>query len=202
MALGTHEQLRLGLLFMSNGLSSFADGAFAGFTISNVRYCDSNPLPDNNGIMQTISAAHSTFVKRVLPFVVVGGACAWVYWSRRDQPQSLEIGLFWLVISTVIMAVALRRSLWRMADTVEDYGDRLVITRWKTRVEIPIWNVREIKRERQLVGSEVTILLDGPSALGSEVTFLAPDKRKSPGIDEALEALARRVASQGRSRDA
>jgi hypothetical protein len=150
--------------------------------------------------MQTISATHSAFVKRVLPFVVVVGASAWSYWSKRNLPNALVLAISSGVLFTIIMLVILRRGFWRMADIVEDYGDRLVITRWRTKVEIPISHVREVRREPQLRGSEVTLILNEPSALGSEVTFLAPDRRTSPGIEERLDALSRRAGSQERNR--
>lgn len=146
--------------------------------------------------MNILSATHSTFVKRVLPFVVVAGACAWVYWSKRNEADSLFWSLFTLAIGTLIMFFTLRKGFWRMADTVEDHGNHLVVTRWRTTIEIPLSHVREIMRLPKLVGSEVIIILQSPCALGSEICFLAPDKRKVPEIDQVLDALSRRVASQ------
>lgn len=83
-----------------------------------------------------------------------------------------------------------------MADTVEDHGDQLAITRWRTKVEVPIANVRELRRQPTGRGSQVTILLKAPCALGSEITFLAPDRRTMPDIEDKLDALWRRVGSQ------
>ena len=80
-----------------------------------------------------------------------------------------------------------------MADTVEDRGNSLVVTRWRTQATIPLSMIRELRRERKLVGSEVTLFLNQPCTLGSEVHFLAPDKRKVPDIDETLDALASRI---------
>lgn len=145
---------------------------------------------------QTISAPHSTFVKRVLPFVALAAASAGSYWSSRANENALELTVLVGIIGSIIMWVLLRRGFWRLADTVEDHGDRLVITRGKTRIEIPIANARKILRERRLNGSHVTILLNAPSALGSEIAFLAPGRRTLRDIEERLDSLSRRVATQ------
>ena len=146
--------------------------------------------------VQKLSAPHSTFVKRVLPFVVVLAVSAWSYQSSRDTPNALAITLIVVGVGLILMWVALSRGFWRIADTVEDHGDRLVITRWKTRVEIPIANVREIKRRPGLNGSYVTLLLNTPSALGAEITFLAPGIRTMREIDDKLDDLWRRVTGR------
>jgi hypothetical protein len=149
-------------------------------------------MPD----MQKLSAPHSAFVKRVLPFVAVLAVSAWSYQSNREQPNALVLTLIVGVVGLLLMGLALRRGFWRIADTVEDHGDRLVITRWKTRAEIPIANVREIRRRRGLNGSYVTLFLNSPSALGSEITFLAPGSRTMREIEDRLDDLWRRVTSR------
>jgi hypothetical protein len=151
-----------------------------------------------NSPVQKLSAAHSTFVKRVLPFITVAAVSAWTYQSRRHEPNALVmtamvgligLGLMWWFV--------LRRDFWRLADVVEQHGDRLVITRWTTKVEIPIANVKQLIRVPSLAGgSAVTLVLTTPSALGSEISFLAPSRRTMRDIDEKLEALARRVKAQ------
>ena len=143
--------------------------------------------------MERISTAHSTFVKRVLPFATIAAASAWTYSSHRGEQYALELALLWLVVGSLVLWVLLRRGFWRLADTVEDQGDRLIITRWKTRIEVPISNVKELRRRPAFGGSNVTLLLSAPSALGSEISFLAPGRRTMRDIDEKLEGLARRV---------
>jgi hypothetical protein len=146
--------------------------------------------------VQKLSAPHLTFVKRVLPFVAMAAVSAGSYWSSRDKQYALGLTVLWAVVGSIILWVILRRGFWRMADTVEDHGDRLVITRWRTKVEIPIANVRELRRQPTLNGSNVTIVLNAPSALGAEITFLAPGRRTLRDIEEKLDNLSRRVASQ------
>jgi hypothetical protein len=146
--------------------------------------------------VQKLSAPHSAFVKRVLPFVTVVAASAWSYQSSRDKPNALEMTLLVGIVGLIILWVVLRRGFWRMADTVEDHGDRLVITRWRTRAEIPLENVRELRRRPGLNGSYVTIRLTAPCALGSEITFLAPGRRTLREIEEKLDDLSRRIASR------
>lgn len=143
--------------------------------------------------MQRISASHSTFVKRVLPFATIAAASAWTYSSHRGEQYALELALLWFVVGSIILWVVLRRGFWRLADTVEDQGDRLIITRWKTRIEVPIENVKGLRRTRALTGSNVTLFLSAPSALGSEISFLAPGRRTMRDIEDKLDALARRV---------
>jgi len=143
--------------------------------------------------VERISTAHSTFVKRVLPFATIAAASAWTYSSHRGEQYALELALLWLVVGSLVLWVLLRRGFWRLADTVEDQGDRLIITRWKTRIEVPISNVKELRRRPAFGGSNVTLLLSAPSALGSEISFLAPGRRTMRDIDEKLEGLARRV---------
>ena len=92
--------------------------------------------------MPKISASHSTFVKRVLPFATIAAASAWTYSSQRGEQYALELALLWFVVGSIILWVLLSRGFWRVADTVEDEGDRLIITRWKTRIEVPIENVK------------------------------------------------------------
>lgn len=138
-------------------------------------------------------------MKRVFPFIVVAGACAWSYWGKRHLPNSLEIGVITAVIGTVIMVVVLKRGLWRMADIVEDHGDRLKVSRWRTNIEIPLPQVTGVRRTRRLTGSEVTLVLSTPSALGLEVSFLAPDERRVPGIEKTLDELSQRAVAQRRN---
>ena len=143
--------------------------------------------------VQRISASHSTFVKRVLPFATIAAASAWTYSSHRGEQYALELALLWFVVGSIILWVVLRRGFWRLADTVEDQGDRLIITRWKTRIEVSIENVKGLRRTRALTGSNVTLFLSAPSALGSEISFLAPGRRTMRDIEDKLDALARRV---------
>jgi hypothetical protein len=148
--------------------------------------------------MQILSAPPWTFVKRVLPFIVLLGACAWVYWPKRNEgTEPLIISLIVLAAGTLIMIHTLRKGSWRMADTVEDRGDRLVVTRWRTTVEIPLSQVQEIMQVPMHGGIEVIIILKTPCAFGSEIAFFTPDKRKVPEIEYALDSLSKRVSSQG-----
>lgn len=144
--------------------------------------------------MQKISASHSTFVKRVLPFATIAAASAWTYSAHRGEQYALELAVLWFVVGSIALWVVLRRGFWRLADTVEDQGDRLIITRWRTRVEVPITNVKGLRRKPALNGSNVTLFLNTPSALGSEISFLAPGWRTMRDIDEKLEGLARRIS--------
>ena len=146
--------------------------------------------------VQKISAPHSTLVKRVLPFATMAAASAWTYSSHRGEQYALELALLWFVVGSIALWVLLRRGFWRLADTVEDQGDRLVITRWKTRIEVPIANVKALRRKPALNGSNVTLFLSAPSALGSEISFLAPGRRTMRDIEDKLEALASRIAKR------
>jgi hypothetical protein len=148
--------------------------------------------------MHILSAPPATFVKRVLPFIVLLGACAWHYWPKRNEgAEPLIVSLVVLVIGTLITLYVFRNGPWRMADTVEDRGDRLVITRWKSTIEVPLSQVQEIMQVRSRLTNEVIIILRTPCAFGSEIAFFPPDKRKAPQIEYALETLSRRVSSQG-----
>jgi hypothetical protein len=149
-----------------------------------------------NSSIQKLSAPHSTFVKRVLPFFTVAAVSAWTYQSRRHEPHALLMTASIGVIGLALLWFFLRRDFWRLADVVEQHGDQLVITRWTTKVEIPIANVKQLIRVPSLAGSTVTLVLSTPCALGSEIAFLAPSRRTMRDIDEKLEALARRVKNQ------
>lgn len=147
--------------------------------------------------MQILSTPHSTFVTRVLPFVVVAGACGWVYWQKRNEgAESLVITLILFVIASLLMYRQLRKGLWRKADIVEDRGDRLLITRSKTTIEVPLSHVQEIMKAPSFGVMEVIIILKIPCTFGSEIAFYPPHKRKVPQIEHALDDLSRRVASQ------
>ncbi|HEY7639171.1 MAG TPA: hypothetical protein VH814_05570 [Steroidobacteraceae bacterium] len=149
-----------------------------------------------NAPVQKLSAPHSPFVKRVLPFLAIAAVSVGSYWSNRQKPHALEMSVATCVIGLIVMWLIIRRGFWRVADTVEDHGDRLVVTRWKTRAEIAIANMREIQRRPGLNGSYVTILLNKPSALGAEIKFLAPGRNTTRDIEERLDSLARRIASR------
>jgi hypothetical protein len=147
--------------------------------------------------MQILSTPYSMFVTRVLPFMVVAGVCGWVYWPKRHEgAESLAIALIVFVIANLLMYRELRKGPWRKADVVEDRGDRLLITRWKTAVEVPLSQVEEIMRVQSLGSMEVIIILKTPCAFGPEIAFYPPHKRKVPGIERALDGLSRRVSSQ------
>jgi len=146
--------------------------------------------------VQKISAPHSTLVKRVLPFATMAAAAAWTYSSHRGEQFALELALLWFVVGSIALWLLLRRSFWRLADTVEDQGDRLIITRWKTRIEVPLAEVKGLRRKPALSGSNVTLFLSAPSALGSEISFLAPGWRTMRDIDEKLDALSSRIAKR------
>jgi hypothetical protein len=150
-----------------------------------------------NSQVQKLTAPHSTFVKRVLPFMTIAAVSAWTYQSTRHEPYALEMTAVIGVIGVIGLWVVLRRSFWRMADTVEDHGERLIVTRWHTKVEVPIANVKRLIRVPTFAGgSAVTLVLKTPCALGTELSFLAPSRRTMRDIDEKLEALARRVKAQ------
>ena len=143
----------------------------------------------------TISASHSFFVKRLLPFITVVGLCAWSYWRDRDRGSSESI-VFTLLAGTFFCAVLvffLRRDLWKMADTVEDYGDHLVVTRWRTKADISLTAISQIELELGLSGFVVFLTLGQPCALGPVVCFFAPSERREPGASADLAALIKRV---------
>ena len=147
-------------------------------------------------VVQKISAPHSTLVKRVLPFATMVAASAWTYSSHRGEQYALELALLWLVLGSIALWFLLRRGFWRLADVVEDQGDRLIITRWRTRIEVPIANVKGLRRKPALNGSNVTLILSAPSQLGSEISFLAPGRRTMRDIEDKLESLASRVTKR------
>jgi hypothetical protein len=151
--------------------------------------------------MTTLSASHSSFLKRVLPFLAVSGAGAWSYWSSegRSSTDSIWGTVIVGLVATIIMVAVLRRGLWAMADTVELSDDALRIQRWTTTATIPLSDIKSVNWEPYIVGSVVTVELRQPSTLGTSVRFYAPDSRKVPSIISDLESLAVRVRSMGGS---
>jgi hypothetical protein len=149
--------------------------------------------------MTTLSARHSSFVKRVLPFLAVAGAGVWSYWSSasRGSADSIWGAAVVGLVATVIMVVVLRRGLWAMADTVELSEDTLRIQRWTTTASIPLSDIKSVNWEPYIVGSLVTVELRQPNSLGTSVRFYAPDSRKVPSIISDLESFAARVKSMG-----
>jgi hypothetical protein len=83
-----------------------------------------------------------------------------------------------------------------MADTVEDHGDRLVVTMRRKQVPVPISNVSSVDRMPQLVGEKITLRLKQPRDLGSRIVFLSPAPRRSPTIEGDLESLVNRARHQ------
>jgi hypothetical protein len=147
--------------------------------------------------LRTLSEKHSPFIKRVLPFLVIAAAVGWTFWpDGHEKPEDYILAGGILLLASAIVYWILRKGIWRMADTVEDYGDALVVSRWKTRITLHLSDVRELRRERKLVGSEVTLVLSKPGPLGAEISFLAPDSRNVPDIDTTLETLAARISAK------
>lgn len=148
--------------------------------------------------VRIISAPHSMFVKRPLPFLALAAAGVWAYWSDRDRVSTESLVTFARigVFSAGLLTFFLRRDFWRKADIVEDWGDHLIVTRWRTKISVPLSNVREVLREPRHVGSVITLILDRPGPFVSDIQFYAPDKRKTPTVDEMLDDLARRAASR------
>lgn len=149
--------------------------------------------------MKILSAKHSVFIKWVLPVLAFLFACAWAQWSnsRKTHPATIGESLAAIGLLGIVFVVVLRRDLWSMADTVEDRGDRLVVTRRRKRVDVPICNVSSVDRIPRLVGEQVTLRLKQPCELGSEIVFLSPVPRRPSTIDSDLESLANRVRQAG-----
>jgi len=108
----------------------------------------------------------------------------------------LIFGLFFLLVGSIILYWQLRKSLWRKAEIVEDHGDRLVVTRYRTTIEVPLSQVQEVLKIRASVGTEVVVVLKAPCLFGSEISFYPPSKRRVPDIEDALDKLTRRVSAQ------
>ena len=144
-----------------------------------------------------LSAPHSSFVKRVAPFLVVVAVSVWTHWSSADRSSSASVwtSVAWAVVLTVTMIFVLRRGLWVMADTVELLDNALRVQRWTTQATIPLSGIKDVAWEPCIVGSVVTLELRRPNAFGAVIRFYAPDPRKAPSIIGDLESLAARVRS-------
>ncbi len=146
-----------------------------------------------SGLAMTLSARHSSFIKYVLPFLVVAGAYAWVYWSdiRDGAPKSFWVYLVVLVGTTAIMIFFFRRGPWSMPDSVEYADNKLRLKRWRTTESIPLADVKDIRWADRVV----TIELRRASKLGTQFHFYAPSVQKVPSIVGQLESLALKVRS-------
>jgi hypothetical protein len=150
--------------------------------------------------MVELSAKHSPFVKRVFPFVVVLLVTVWTYWSRllASKPVSLLTVGFTLIALSTILVFVLRRGLWSRADTVQDLGDWIRVTRWRHTVQLLLQDISRVRIEPGTVGHIVTLELARPCALGSEITFFAASSRRMPTIDSDLQSLVNRVATRNK----
>jgi hypothetical protein len=97
--------------------------------------------------MVELSAKHSPFVKRLLPFVVVLLVTVWTYWSRllASKPVSLLTVGFTLIALSTILVFVLRRVLWSRADTVQDLGDQIRVTRWRHTVQLLLQDISRVR---------------------------------------------------------
>lgn len=148
--------------------------------------------------MVQLSAKHSSFVKRILPFAAIALVTAWTYWSdvRHGKPASLMTAAAIAIFLGVIVTLLLRRGLWKLADIVEDHGGEIRVTRWRRTIQLPLRNISRVRLEPGTVGQVVTLELVHPSALGPEIAFFAPSSKKVPTIDHDLQSLVMRVATQ------
>jgi hypothetical protein len=127
--------------------------------------------------MVELSASHSSFVKRVFPFVAVLLATVWPYWShlRAGKPASVLTVGFTLIVLSIIMVLVLRRGLWKYADTVLGLGDQIRVTRWRHTVQLLLQDISGVRIESGVVGHIVTLHLVRPCVFGSEITGEATD---------------------------
>jgi hypothetical protein len=148
--------------------------------------------------MQQLSVNRSRLVSHVLPIGAVIAACAYVYWNSKDRGSwsSMIWALVWCAVAIGILVTKLRKGLWAMADSVEELGDNLRIVHAGKERLVPLSEISEVLVRKQLAGSEVILKLRAPGEAGTEIRFLAPDKRRVPLIDERLRALVDRVQSQ------
>ena len=153
---------------------------------------------DDSNLMVVLSAAHSGFGKRVLPFLASAVACGGAYWysiqKQGSPPPLLEFTVI-VMFTTVVLVRLLRRELWSMMDTVEYSGDAIALKRWKKSEIVSLTAVKSVRWEPYFVGFIVTLELSRRTEFGSEVRFFAPDVRKAPDIVRELEALPARVQS-------
>jgi hypothetical protein len=145
--------------------------------------------------MTVLSAKHSAFIKWVLPYVAILGACAWSYWSSSHRPRPASP---WFMIAVFIFLTAyitrlLRRDLWQMADSVEDRGDRVLVKRGRRAAEILVSDISRVEQEPKRVGSVVTLVLKRPSEFGDTIRFYAPDIRRVPTTNDDIRSLMHRV---------
>jgi hypothetical protein len=150
--------------------------------------------------MAVLSASHSGFAKRVLPFLLVAGACGWTYWSKAHEGKSAPL---WTLILTAgflgaVMVFYLRRGVWSMLDSVDYSGDTITLSRWTMSETIPLAQLKSVSWEPYIVGSIVTLDLNRPGAFGIQVCFYPPDARRVPNITRDLEDFAARVRSINR----
>jgi hypothetical protein len=156
-----------------------------------------NEAPENMTTVE-LSAKHSFFGKRILPFLVL--VLAWTYWWRLRHGKPVDLWMVLTVAVTLgaILTAHLWRNLWKMADTVEDLGDQLCVRRWKHTVRLSLREISRVRLEPGPVGQIVALELTRPCALGKEISFYAPSPRKVRTITQDLQSLVARVKAQGR----
>ena len=129
--------------------------------------------------MIRLSSRRALIVKWVTPAVITAGTLSFAAheWTRQRQAA------LFLVITLVIAAgvfIIVRRSAGRLADTVLDGGDHIVVMRNGLVERIALSEIVEVSLLDGLIGPPVIVLrLATPHRIGSEVV-LAPISNADP----------------------
>lgn len=134
-------------------------------------------------------------LKYGLPFVIVVGACVWVYWSdvRKGDVKSVWVYAFVGVVLVIIMYFVFRKGPWAHADAVEDLGHAIKVTRRQTTEVIPLSNIKSVGWVEY---GYFQLEFERATAFGSSIQFVPQSSRQMRDIDDRLESLAARVQAK------
>lgn len=140
--------------------------------------------------------AATAYAKRVQPFIIFGAFALFGY-SRHEDHRVLLWALLLLTVALVFLFF--RKSVWSLADAVEDNGDHLLVKRGHDAQQLVLADVSNVKSAFTFNPKGATILtlcLRQKGPLGSNISFI-PDISSGNSSRALADALNRRIHGQG-----
>ena len=123
--------------------------------------------------MRQLSSKSTFLAKRVFPilwlgFIAVFAVTATFTGAVGKDPMFAVVPLLMAVGGLFLF----RALLWKLSDSVTDYGEYLVARRSGVEARVPIANIMNVSASSFSNPKTVTLRLIQPSALGQEVSFI------------------------------
>jgi len=123
--------------------------------------------------MRQLSSKSTFFTKRIFPaiwlgFVAIFGITSVLSGAVSKDPMFVVVPVFMAVAGLIFF----RGLLWKLADSVSDHGDYLVVRRGGVEAKVPLANVMNVSASSFSNPKTISLRLIQPSTLGQEISFI------------------------------